>query len=250
MTAKIIDNKTIHVLDKTQFDWFAIRNSGQIFLDPPCEILEEKDKIIIKATGDKNSKWLWNYFDFDTNYNEIKKELMQFKSLHKPIKAGAGIRILRQPFVQTVISFIISANNNIKRFTKTLGQIDFENLEKYSEEDFKKMGAGYRAPYLVKAILQQKQMDVKLLSKLNNEELRKELQKITGVGPKVCSCIMLFCSEFHRLDVAPVDTWIKKAIEQLGEKDAEVMFSHRYGGVAQQYIFYYLQNLRKELKKE
>ena len=245
--AEIIDDKIIHIYDRSQFDWYAIRNSGQIFCDPPCDITEYADRIVIRATGGKNSDWLWNYFDLDTDYNAIKLELMQYNALHEPMKAGGGIRILRQPFIETVICFIISANNNIKRFTKTIEQIDFENLEKYTEEDFKKMGCGYRAPYLVKAIKQLKEMNVDKLSKLDNAALKKQLLTLTGVGPKVCACIMLFAGGLHRLDVAPVDTWIGKSIEMLGENDKAAIFNHKYAGVAQQYIFYYLQHLRKKL---
>jgi N-glycosylase/DNA lyase len=247
MVAKIINDKTIHIFDKGQFDWYAIRNSGQIFCNPPCEIIEQGDKIVIKAVGDKNSDWLWNYFDLGTDYSEIKRELMRFNFLHKPIEAGHGIRILRQHFAETVISFIISANNNIKRFTKTIEQIEFNKLEQYSEEDLKKMGCGYRAPYLVKTIRQLKDMDVSKLGKLDNESLRNELLALPGVGPKVASCIMLFCDNFHRLNIAPVDTWIKKAIEQLGNDASDAIINNKYAGVAQQYIFYYMQHLKKEL---
>jgi len=248
MIAKIIDDKTIHVFDKSQFDLYAIRNCGQIFRDPPCTISEHADKIVITATGERNSEWLFDYFDLGTDYNDIKTELMQFEILQKPINAGGGIRILRQPFVETLICFIISANNNIKRFTKTIEQIDFNDLGKYSEQDFKDMGCGYRAPYLVKTIemlttpsasrppLQVGENFVEL-GKLNNFELRKRLMAFPGVGPKVADCIMLFA--FHRLDIVPVDTWIKKAEEKIP--------SHRYAGVAQQYVFYYLQHLRKAL---
>lgn len=242
MIAEIIDNCTIYIYDKTQFNWYQIRNSGQIFRDPLCEITEEPNKIIIKATGNRDSKWLWNFFDLDTDYNKIKSELAKFPSLTEPINHGAGIRILRQPLTETIISFIISANNNIKRFTKTIAQLDFDNLGKYSESDFSAMGCGYRAPYLVKAIKQLAEIDEKELSKLPNTDLQKQLQKISGVGPKVASCIMLFADPFHRLDVAPVDTWIARALPHLPQ-------NHKYSGIAQQYLFYYLQHLKKGLGK-
>jgi len=247
MLAKIIDKDTIYVFDKSQFDWYAIRNCGQIFREPPCGIIEETDKIVIKANAGKDSGWLWNYFDLDTDYNEIKKELMQFEALHGPIKAGSGIRILRKPFEEAVILFKISATKKLKSFAKTIAQIDFEGLEKYSEDDFKRIGCGYRAPYLVKTIRQLKETDVAELSGLNNELLKKRLTALPGVGPKVFSCVALFCGDLRRLDIAPVDTWIHKATEQLGAKDAGAIFRHRYAGVAQQYIFYYLQHLRKQL---
>ena len=230
------------VIKKSDFDAYAIRHSGQVFLDFPCEIIEEQDKVIIRG---KDEAWLRNFFDIDTDYGLIKKELSQFDVLKKPIESGGGIRILRQPFAQTLISFIISANNNIKRFTKTIEQIDFGNLSEYSEQDFKNMGCGYRAPYLVKTIKQLETTSFDELKKLDNAELRKKLMTFAGVGRKVADCVMLFA--FHRLDVAPVDTWIKKAMEQLDPTQAEEIFNHKYAGVAQQYIFYYLQHEKKRL---
>lgn len=244
MFAKIIDDRTIHIYDKTQFDWHAIRNCGQIFREPPCEVLVEKDRIVIAATGSRNSKWLWDYFDLDTDYSVIKKELLLFKPLREPMATGGGIRILRQPFHETVVSFIISANNNIKRFEKIIARIDFENLEKYSEEDFKNLGCGYRAPYLVKAIKQLSAMDADTLSEVDNATLRKRLMELSGVGRKVADCIMLFA--FHRLDNVPVDVHIGRAIEHLGANGDEI-FKHRYAGVAQQYIFFYIQHMHKKL---
>lgn len=244
--AKIIDNRTIQVFDLTQFDIHAIMNSGQVFRKPPCEIIQQNDIAVIKSTGDKDSKWLWNYFDLDTDYNVIKKELQQFKALQEPMKFGAGIRILRQPFCEVVISFIVSANNNIPRIKKTIQQIDFKNLAKYTEENFKEMGCGYRAPYLVKTIKQIKQIDSQKLGALDNKDLRKELLQLSGVGPKVADCIMLFA--FGRLDAAPVDVHIRRAIEYLGKEQTDAIFSNKYAGIAQQYIFYYLQYLKKELQ--
>ena len=241
--AKIIDNETIHVFDRSQFDWHIIRNSGQIFRTPPCEITAAADKVVIKCS---DAAYWFNYFDLQTDYNEIKEELAQFAALRGPIAAGGGIRILRQPFREAVIAFIISANNNIKRFSKTIEQIDFANLEAYTEQDFTKMGCGYRAPYLVETIQQLKSINYAELETLENAALRKKLMTMPGVGPKVADCIMLFA--FHRLNIAPVDVHIRRAIEQLGKEQAYTIMNHRYAGVAQQYLFYFVQHLKKELK--
>jgi len=218
--------KLNEIVAKYNLDWYAIRNCGQIFVDPICDNWVEAQ--------------IKNYFDLDTDYDAIKNYLSQFPELAEPIKAGFGIRILRQPFTQCIISFIISANNNIKRFSKTLSQIDFSNLDKYTEKDFIDLGCGYRAPYLTKAVKQIAELHFETLNKLPNEELRKELLKITGVGRKVADCVMLFA--FHRLDVAPVDTWISKA----QAKGIDFSKYGKYSGVAQQYIFYFLQHKRRE----
>ncbi len=270
MIASILDDKTIIVNDLSQFDPWAILHSGQVFRywqtaqgwlvlsgSHWAEIKTDHEQIIITCD---NAQYFYHYFDFETDYQIIKKTLTAPK-LRNAVKHGGGIRILRADFVEVVLSFIISANNNIKRFTKTINGIcqqygndtacgyhGFPSLEQCSiitEEDFKRFGCGYRAPYLVKAIQQLKNLDFTQLQKLPNCELQHELLKISGVGPKVAACIMLFA--FHRLDIAPIDTWIKKALAQLTVAEQQNILHGPYAGIAQQYIFYYLQHLQREV---
>ena len=273
---------------------------------------QHENKTIIKCS---DSEYFFNYFDLQTDYNQIKKELSHLSKFKNAIKAGGGIRILRAEFAETVISFIISANNNIKRFTKTLNLLaekygakqsininaintintintisnsktsgmnsknkqscsednsnsnnknscessginegqhkiffafpTLNQLSAVTEQGFKDIGCGYRSGYLVKAVKQLQALNFDELNKLPDDLLKKELLKIQGVGPKVCSCIMLFC--FHRLNTAPVDTWITKALNQLNDGEQKAIFGNKYAGVAQQYIFYYMQYLHKEL---
>ena len=270
MVATIIDKNTICVNDLNQFDPYAILHSGQVFRywqtengwlvisgEHWAEIKINLGKMMITCDC---AEYFFHYFDFATDYQIIKGTLTAPK-LQNAIAKGGGIRILHADFVEIVLSFIISANNNIKRFTKTLNEIceEFGNqtecgyhsfptlcqCEHITVEDFKRLGCGYRAPYLVKAIQQIKQLDFSQLQKLSNLDLRYELLKISGVGPKVAACIMLFA--FHRLDIAPIDTWIKKAIAQLSQQEQQNILYGQYSGVAQQYIFYYLQHLHREV---
>ena len=248
MFAQIENSEAIWVYDKSQFDPVAIRHCGQIFVAPPCRFIHVLDNIVIQAKEDcpklngSRAEWLFNYFDLSTDYNKIKAEFARFPVLAEPMAVGGGIRILRQPFVRTVISFIISANNNIKRFSKTIAQIDFDNLGKYTEADFVEMGCGYRAPYLVKTIAMlsaDPRFTVEALAALSDDECRRTLMFLPGVGPKVADCIMLFA--LHRLNIVPRDVWIKRAEMELGSAAAEI-FTGPYAGVAQQYLFYAMQN--------
>lgn len=270
MIAKILNQNTIQVNDLNQFDPYAILHSGQVFRywqtergwlvmsgNHWAEIGLNSNQMIIKCD---DAQYFYRYFDFSTDYQIIKQNL-NIPKLQNALVRGGGIRILQAEFVEMVLSFIISANNNIKRFTKTInaicerygdmtacGQHAFPSLEQcamITEEDFKQFGCGYRAPYLVKAIQQLKQLNFNQLQKLDNHELQRILLEIYGVGPKVAACIMLFA--FHRLDVAPVDTWIKKAIAQLSPEEQNNILCGPYAGIAQQYIFYYLQHLHKEV---
>ena len=267
----------IIVTDLMQFDIDAIMHSGQVFryfeIDNGYKVVSGSNYARVKKCENKiiiecdNEKYFRNYFDLDTDYNQMKKELSKYKSIEKILREPnvGGIRILRAEFIEMVISFIISANNNIKRFTKTLnamcekfgsklecGLHAFPTIQQLSEitvADFDALGCGYRSKYLVTVVQQLKsaEMQTEVLKSLNNIELSKRLQTLSGVGPKVASCIMLFCGDFHRLDIAPQDTWIIKALEQFPKIDREVLLDHKFAGVAQQYVYYYLQYLHMSI---
>lgn len=271
--ARIIDARTIHVFDLGQFDVDAIAHSGQVFRwvheggaykffvgGHFAAVVAHADKAVVTCD---EAGYFWRYFDFDTDYRAIAADLGNFPTMKKILdttRAG-GIRILRAPFVEMVVSFIVSANNNIKRFTRTLNTLcerfgtrkpwgfafpTLQQLCHITEADFSALGCGYRSGHLVRAIaeLMLPAFDVEALRGLGDAELERRLCGLGGVGPKVANCVMLFCGDFHRLGVAPRDTWINRALEQIGD-DRPALLSHPFAGVAQQYLFYYLQHLRK-----
>ena len=166
---------------------------------------------------------------------------------------------MKQDPFETIISFIISSNNNIKRIQKILFAIreKFGNkIEDYytfptveqlllaTEQDFKNLGAGYRSKYLEIVVKQLSKIDLNSLNSLSTEELNKELLKLMGVGQKVADCIMLF--GFGRGDVFPVDTWIEKVYCAYFEEEHDrvkirrnlVNMFKQNSGYAQQYLFY------------
>ena len=222
--------------------------------DKICYLSQNGDSVTLKS---KHIDYFVEYFDLSRDYEKITKTLSGFSELEKPVEFGKGIRIFRQDFYETVISFIISANNNIKRIQKIIetlcekvgdkkdGYYAFptaKQLQSLSVEDFKKMGLGYRAPYLYETCRVIDEVAPKILAQQTNEAT-KSLLALKGVGPKVANCILLF--GMNRTNSYPVDTWIFKAnrTEELNtEKKVYEYYSARYGeyaGFAQQYIFFY-----------
>ncbi len=68
-----------------------------------------------------------NYFDLETNYDNMKRKLSQVDEFMKiSTHFGEGIRILHQDLWECIISFIISANNNIPRIKKIIERISKE----------------------------------------------------------------------------------------------------------------------------
>ena len=124
-----------------------------------------------------------------------------------------------------------------------------EELIKLKEEDFKSLGAGFRAKYLESTVNKiysdNLEKYIEKLNNLSNKELEKELLNLKGVGPKVANCIMLF--GFNRIDSFPIDVWVKRVMqeeffggEEVSNKKIEEFANTLYEkGLAQQYLFYW-----------
>ena len=85
---------------------------------------------------------------------------------------------------------------------------------------------------------------------MNSADALDYLMSTKGIGEKVASCILLF--SYCRLDVFPIDTWVKKFMKEKYNiegvnnirKFTEEKFG-KYSGLVIQYMFHYKRN--KEL---
>ncbi len=269
MNYKIEDNKII--IEKNEdFNPEHILECGQVFrfgkIDNKYYVNSGKEFAIINENNknyeiiSSNAKYFANYFDLDNDYANIKKALMSDIVLGKVIPFGKGIRILKGDKVEVIFSFVISANNNIKRIQKIIEKLctmagencgdyyafpSIEILKELSMEFYSNLGAGYRDKYLYKLSRQLAEVDLEEKAKLTTIKLRNWLISLSGIGPKVADCILLF--GFGRTDVFPVDTWIEKVYNVCyyeGEKNREQIARYlvnrfgKYAGYAQQYLFY------------
>ena len=287
-------NNKIIVNDLSQFEIKQIFDCGQIFRyniyndnvaevvskDNYARIFTYKDKVEIETD---NVDYFVNFFDLDRDYNAIKDSLKDDKFLSPAIKFGYGIRILNQDVFEMIVSFIISANNNIKRIKNSLNALskkfgtkiglhscfnEIENspltsgkvyyafptlkqLKKASVKDFVEAGLGYRAEYMHHTIQRLKQTDINNFVNLSDNEQLEFLLSLKGVGEKVAHCILLF--SVHQTHVFPVDTWINKVYNDLtsttttNRKVISKELTSRYknlSGYAQQYFFYYYRSAR------
>lgn len=275
MLYKKFGNK-IEVYDKSQFNPQHILECGQVFSfdkkgDGYVVFPEDKFATIVEKENcyqilTDTPEYFENYFDLKTDYNQIKNALLSIKLLQEPLKFGYGIRILKQNLFETLISFIISANNNIKRikmilnnlreaFANENGKICFPSLEQLrsvNEEFFKNIGCGYRSGYLYKVVGQIDEKTLEEYKNLDTLQLREKLIALSGVGPKVADCILLF--GYGRGDVFPVDTWIKQMYNQFyqpveNREQIRRNLVAQFGilsGYAQQYLFYYQRSFIKK----
>lgn len=232
------------------------------------------NKIIFSGESEENFEdTIKYYFDLNTNYSEYKKKLSCIDEyLKESIKFGEGIRILKQDLWECIISFIISANNNIPRIKKIIERmsvaygekIEFngkeyykfptpEALSKASIEDLRNLGLGFRDKRIfntTKMIIENQVNLTKIEQMEDTKLMREELLKLDGVGPKVADCILLFA--LKRLDVFPIDVWVRRVMndlyihnedeEKVNKKELQKLADEKFGdlsGLAQQYLFYW-----------
>ncbi len=199
-----------------------------------------------------------NYLDLDQNYEKWKQLFLNDPSLSQAVRFCGGIRILRQDPWESLISFIISANNNIPRIKGIIERLCLftgkkdgsfpspEMLASLSIDDLSPLRAGFRAKYILDAAkkIASGAIDLKEINKMPLDQARCTLRIISGVGPKVAECVLLY--GFHRLNAFPVDTWIKKVLDRLYPGGFPRWIIP--GGLAQQYLFHYVRNIPSALE--
>lgn len=278
------DNNTI-IEDIVDFDLCQTLECGQCFrfykqdendyvvvaYEKLLHLKQLGNKLIFFDTTEKDVQKLWiKYFDLDRDYGSIKSFLLnQDNKLKAAIDEKYGVRILNQEFHEMLISFIISQNKQIphikqivraisEKYGEYLGEINGEKyytfprvevLGKVTEEEYRGLKTGFRAPYLYDASqkLANKEIEGCKLKELNEEDALSRLVEIKGVGNKVANCVMLFSLGFR--SSFPIDVWIKRIMEELyfGGNDTKKEIINekalelygQYGGYAQQYLFCY-----------
>ncbi len=246
-----------------------------VFGDNVLNVSKIGNEVIFKGICKENIKeTVEKYFDLDRDYQKIKNQLMQIdENMKRSIEYGQGIRILNQDLWETIISFIISANNNIprikgiiERLSKKYGkEIEWKNtkyytfptakdLENVTIQEYRELGLGFRDIRLYETthIILDKKVDLEeMKNNPNTMEVREQLLSLSGVGPKVADCILLF-SDLKRFEVFPIDVWVRRVMNDLyihnedeakvNKKQIEKIAQEKFGdlaGLAQQYLFYW-----------
>ena len=245
-----------------------------VFKRNVLNVKSKNNQIIISGICQEDiEKVCMDYFDLNRNYEEIKSKLSKVDNyMQESIKYGAGIRILNQDLWEMIISFIISANNNIPRIKKIIEkmskeygtEIEFRNqtyytfpttelLSRANIQDLRKLGLGFRDKYIYETtkIIKERKIDLVELQEKDTTSARKELLTLAGVGPKVADCILLF-STLKRFDVFPIDVWVRRVMndlyihneveEKVSKKEIKKLAKEKFGdleGIAQQYLFYW-----------
>lgn len=247
------------------------------------EVRQSGNHLDFNFTGDVSEKEAiskLNYiYDLDFDLDKFYKYLGNYNELNEMSEFCSGLRLFlaSNPF-ECIISSICSANNSIKRWTKSVRDMkvkwgnncfddyytfpdksDFQDIYEDDEEEsllcdnpcgnnLKSCGVGYRAPYMKKASeLLTLEIDLSEIPKMSYEEAFETILKVPGVGPKVADCILLYGFNFK--EAFPSDVWIKRIVSHLyfDGKDISVPKVREFGmeefgenaGYVQLYMFHY-----------
>lgn len=192
--------------------------------------------------------------------------------LARCMSAFPGLRILRQPFGETLLGFLCSATKQIvqiKQMVALLAQRHGAELHSHSayrapqsasgrrlptwtelaavpETDLRSCLLGFRARYISETakFLAARPGWLETTEALPYPAAKARLMELPGVGEKVADCVLLFGA--GKLEAFPVDTWVLKSLARRyglhGWKPAHVaQFGRAHfgplAGLAQQYLF-------------
>ena len=249
-------------LDDSSFD--------VILSDRVINIKQEDNNLIINSSNMNNiEEVIRNYFDLNYDYNSINKKLLEIDKNNKEIiDACIGLKMINEPKLEVIVSYILSSNNRVSQIknaldniSKTYGKkIIFNNQEYYLFPTLKELSkcdietlrsckTGFRDKYIYEFINKviNKEFDIESIDNMNSEEALDYLMTLNGIGEKVASCILLF--GYHRFDVFPIDTWVKKYMKDKynieGIENIRKFTNDKYkelSGIAIQYMFHYKRN--------
>jgi len=203
--------------------WFGVVGRQVI------KIRQENRKIVFDGAS---VSFITRYFSLDVDLQPIVASFNSDPFIDTAIRRCAGLRLIRQPRWECLISYICSTNSNIPMIRRRIGTI----AERYGHEvvsggkifytfpeppdiacagteTLEKCRLGYRTPYVFKtacAITGQRQWE-ETLQLMPFEAARRELMKLSGVGPKAADCILLFA--FQKYEAFPVDVWIRRIMQ-------------------------------------
>ncbi len=215
--------------------WYGVIDSGVIKIRQDGSSLR-----CVSSTGEVNQEYIRTYFRLDEDFDGVLSTIMKDRVINEAIQRFYGLRLIRQPVWECLVSFVIATNSNIPRIRTMIsnlcdrfgGAVPFEGLEyklfptpealaTAGVNEIEQCGLGYRAGY-VKSVAEAVHYGKVDLSELligdyaqAREALTKRVlgqKELLGIGPKVADCILLFSCD--KDEAFPIDVWITRVVEK------------------------------------
>ena len=256
------------------FNWDFYPEDGYFYgftKDKIIKLKKEKDNLFWQTYPKKDDfKFLKNYLRLDVNYPSILKKIIKDNHIKSAIKKYPNIRLLNQDFEQTLLSFLISSNNNIRSIRKIIRTMSqkigssitindkkiflFPETEKIANtklEDLLECKLGFRAKYLKAAANHLLKTDLsKRIKILSEDNARNTLKEIKGIGDKIADCVLVFSLGFD--NVTPLDVWGKRILTSFYKLNPKMKYDNMrswlgnyfngYAGWAGQFLYEYIRH--------
>jgi N-glycosylase/DNA lyase len=234
------------------------------------KVRQDKTKLSFEGA---DRDFIRNYFSLDVEFEQIIGSFDRDPFIHDAVTKCRGLRLIRQPTWECLISYTIATNSNIPTIRRRIAaiaerfgrEIRFDSRTFFSfpepgdiacedEGELSCCKLGYRQPYVFRNAcdIPDRAAWEQIVRDLPYEEARMELMKRTGIGPKAADCIILFA--FGKFEAFPVDVWIRRIMQEhypvphdsgkaLTKKEYDAIrrfgreYFGEYCGYAQEYLF-------------
>lgn len=201
-----------------------------------------------------------DYFDLERDLTPVYQALRSEERLSPVLNSLKGLRLIRQDGWEALACFIISSNNNVKRIQGIWRRLarhfhpgqnvfpQFHEIAESGETLLRRLGLGYRAPYLFRTaqLISRNREILRFVQTASYPEAKMRLMELPGIGSKVADCVLLY--GFQKYEAFPVDVWVFRAMKKLyfrnrsvNERKVMEFGQKRWGplaGYVQQYIFH------------
>ena len=216
------------------------------------------------SDSEKTQHNLASYFACEVDFAQV-ADALPWRSdtvLNTAIEHFSGLRILRQPFPETLFCFLCSSTKQIPQIKAICEAVALDmgetladgshalptwaSIAEAGETRLRAAKLGYRAPYIYQTarFLADLPGWLESTEAAPTEEARTRLLDLPGVGRKIADCTLLFGA--GRLEAFPIDTWVEKILTHSYQLEgwklsqlqdfARIHFGSA-SGYAQQYLF-------------
>lgn len=236
------------------------------------KIKQEADYLFWQTYPDKDDEeFIRRYFRADDNYEEILNNILKDSFVRTSAQQNPYVRLLKQDFDETLISYMISPTNSIKSIrtrikllSKRFGmkyRLDGINFYLFPQteviadaklDDLLKCSLGFRAKRIkaASAIISDKAFKDKIKISPENKS-RDILLNFEGIGDKVADCILLYSLAHDK--IIPIDRWVQRFLVEYYSLPSNASYDTmrgwirnkwgKYAGWAGQFLFEYYRNL-------
>lgn len=233
----------------------------------PIRVRQTPTGIIVEGLGhDDDLGRLRLFLGVDEPLAAVEAALSRDRVLRRILPHTSGIALMRQEPWESLVSFIVSAFNNIPkvelsldRLARRFGDNPADGIWMFPSADrlaaarlgeLRACALGYRAPYVraVARLVASGDLDLDAFGRMGYDDAFRVLLALPGVGEKVADCMLLFA--YGKGEAFPVDVWVRRAVERWYVRRRGMTVRHirafartRFGdlaGYAQQHLYSYI----------